>query len=141
MRSVALAALLVASGAHASTPRSDYLLHCAGCHGLAGRSAPAKVPALVGVGRLMCTAEGRAYAVRLPNVAFARGLDDARLAALLNYVMTVFGGTTPPRPYTSAEIKRLRAMPLTGGGLIKERERVWAGVRDCQPRTRAPSGS
>ena len=79
---VILLPLQLAAGTVATKPRHEitqlndvqsiYLQHCGGCHGVQGISAPREVPDLRGqVGSFLCTADGRAYLVRLPNVALA----------------------------------------------------------------------
>ena len=53
-----------------TTPQSDYVEHCSGCHGMQGDSAPAEIPVLRDrIGYFLCTQEGREYLIRLPNVA------------------------------------------------------------------------
>lgn len=65
--------------------KADYVEHCAGCHGVQGLSAPAKLPELRGrVGYMMCTADTRAYLLRLPNIAKSRISDNQQLADMLN---------------------------------------------------------
>jgi hypothetical protein len=47
--------------------RSDYVEHCAGCHGVQGKSAPAPLPELFGrVGWFMCTPQSRAICCACP---------------------------------------------------------------------------
>ena len=83
---------------------SRYLESCGGCHGLTGSSAKREIPELKGhVGRFACTAEGRAYIGRLPNVAFAN-LSDQNLAEAMNYMVFTLGGTSAPKgakPYSA----------------------------------------
>ena len=51
-----------------TTPESDYVEYCSGCHGMQGNSAPAEIPVLRDrVGYFMCTKEGRDYLIRLPT--------------------------------------------------------------------------
>ncbi len=74
-----------------SAPQRDYILACAGCHGIQGVSNPDLVPSLQGlVGYFLELPEGRAYLSRLPNVAFST-LSDERLAAVLNYMVFEIG--------------------------------------------------
>ncbi len=43
-----------------TTPQSDYVEHCSGCHGMQGNSAPADIPVLRDrVGYFLCSKEGR----------------------------------------------------------------------------------
>ena len=92
--------------------QSAYLESCGGCHGLQGISARGLVPDLRDrVGYWMCTAQGREYIVRLPNVAFA-DRSDQELADLLNFVVFGFGGTSVQKgakPYTADEVRALRS--------------------------------
>lgn len=120
-----------------SKVRADFLLNCAGCHGVSGDAGQANVPRLIGTGgNLLCTAESRAYAVRLPNVALARNLTDERLAALMNFVVFDLGGATHERPYSPPEVAALRAKPLVAGNLREERARIWKDImRTCRPGT------
>ena len=116
--------------------RSDFIEHCAGCHGVNGRSAPAKLPELYNrVGWFMCTPDSRAYLIRLPNVAHSRIKDDAELADMLNYMIFVVGGDSAPAgttPITAAEVTRERAHALVSGSLTAERARhVDQAIRTC----------
>lgn len=108
--------------------RSDYFEHCAGCHGVGGTSAPAKVPELLNrVGYFMCTPEARDYLVKLPNVAHAKIDDPGELANLVNYVVFVIGGDSVPpnaEPFTADEVARLRTTPIANRSLINERSRL-----------------
>jgi hypothetical protein len=111
---VAGATLLCADRSWAYTPAVDYALHCQGCHLEDGRETPGRVPALVSLARFARLPMGRAYLVRVPGVAQSP-LDDAALAALLNWVLVRFSPGGPPRdllPYTAEEVGRLRRMPL-----------------------------
>jgi hypothetical protein len=91
------------------TPRSDYILQCAGCHKLDG-SGSEVVPALDQVGRVFA-AGGREYLIRVPGVAQAP-LSDERLAALMNWLVPRFGGNQIEPEYTAQEVRALRARPL-----------------------------
>jgi len=115
---------------------SDFIEHCAGCHGVGGHSAPAKLPELHGrVGWMMCTPESRAYLIHLPNVAHSRIKDNAELADLLNYMVFVVGGSSAPagtQPITAEEVERERAHPLVSGSLTAARAKyVEQAIRKC----------
>lgn len=113
-----------------------YLTSCGGCHGIEGISAPGQVPTLRGLtGAFLCTPEGRNFLVRLPDVALAT-LDDRMLTRVVNFVVFDLGapvaGGRQARPYTVAEVARLRREPLTDTGLTAYRNRVVAGLAaDC----------
>lgn len=116
--------------------RSDYVEHCAGCHGVQGLSAPARLPELRGrVGWFMCTPQSRAYLVRLPNIAHSRIAESERLSDMLNFVVFVLGEGSVPRgtkPFTPDEITRERPRVLAGASLRQERARhVETAIRKC----------
>lgn len=117
--------------------RSDYIEHCAGCHGVGGSTAPAQLPELRGrVGWFMCTPESRAYLLRLPNVAQSRITDNGELADMMNYVIFVLGGDSAPRgtmPFTGDEVARERRLPLTTAALTVERaHQADTAIRKCR---------
>ena len=113
---MAAAAASLAAGADVGGPALDYALNCQGCHRADGAATPGSVPALAGsVGKFPRVPGGREYLVRVPGVAQAP-LDDARTAAVLNWVLERFGHDDMPAdfaPYTAAEVGRLRRSPLT----------------------------
>lgn len=155
---IALAACLLALGTAAApvvAPRAApmqavtrlppvqvaYLTSCGGCHGIEGRSAPAAVPTLRGLtGSFLCTPEGREFIIRLPDVALTP-LSDRMLTQVMNFVAFDLGapvaGGKSARPYTVAEVARLRHHPLTDTGLTAYRNRVVAGLA---ARCRVPPG-
>jgi hypothetical protein len=108
-----------------TSPQSDYVEHCSGCHGMQGNSAPADIPVLRDrVGYFMCTPEGRDYLIRLPNVAYSAITDNQELADMMNFVVFGLGGDSAPRgakPFTAAEVARLRARALATESLIAAR--------------------
>lgn len=146
--SIGLAACLLAfiAAALGATPRAQqtatanrlpavqvaYLTSCGGCHGIEGRSAPAAVPTLRGLtGSFLCTPQGRAFIIRLPDVALTP-LSDRMLTDVMNFVVFDLGapvaGGKSARPYTVAEVARLRHHPLTDTGLTAYRNNVVAGL-------------
>jgi len=108
--------------------RSTYLMKCGGCHGVEGHSEQTFIPVLRDqVGAFLCSAEGRAYVVRVPNVSMSLIRDDALLAKVLNFVVFDLGGKSTPTgaaPYTAAEVHLLRQKPLSNTDL----ESLRAGV-------------
>jgi mono/diheme cytochrome c family protein len=116
MRAALCLALLAATSAFAASPAVDYALNCQGCHLDDGAGTPGSVPPLAGsVGRFMRVEGGREYLVQVPGVATSP-LDDAALAAVLNWMLERFGRPQAPEryaPYTAAEVGALRAKPLT----------------------------
>ncbi len=108
---LAVAALVATTATAEPSPKEHYLLHCSGCHGPDGRGAPGVTPSLHGLSRLLEARGGRAYLAAVPGVAQAP-VNDAALAALLNWVIAEFSGDTPAAPYTAEEMGELRATPL-----------------------------
>ncbi|WP_018718263.1 hypothetical protein [Arhodomonas aquaeolei] len=110
----ALVLALAATAGHAG-PRGDYMLECAGCHLQDGAGMAPTVPDMRGViGRMVQLPEGRAYLGRVPGAALSP-LDDADLAAVMNWSLKAFAPQTLPadfEPYTAEEVARLRADPV-----------------------------
>jgi mono/diheme cytochrome c family protein len=106
----ALAAGALASGADPlPTEALDYALQCQGCHGADGRGS-GDIPSLHGIGGLARTPAGREYLARVPGVTNA-SISDARLAALLNFVITRWSHDVVPEdfaPYAASEIQAWR---------------------------------
>jgi hypothetical protein len=105
---------------------------CGGCHGILGIASKKDVPQLRGeVGAFLCTAAGREYIVRLPNVAFAN-MSDRLLAEVMNFVVFDLGGISAPRgaaPYSAAEVAELRRRPLKNAPLARIRTGILADAR------------
>jgi hypothetical protein len=120
----------LAAPAAAYGPETNYAIHCRGCHLEDGSGTPGKVPPLAGsVAQFLLLPEGRAFLVRVPGVATAP-LDDAALAALLNWTLARFDGAAIPAsfaPYDATEVARLRAQPLVD--VTAERDRILDAAR------------
>ncbi len=106
-----LAVLLALATPAQADIRTDYLLHCGGCHLSDGSGAPDDVPSLRDdLGRIITVAQGRGYLVRVPGSSQAL-LDDADLAAVINWVLTEFNSATLAddfEPLTAEEVKGAR---------------------------------
>jgi hypothetical protein len=112
-----------------SGPRADFAFRCKGCHGFAGEGTPGHVPRLDGfVGWYTHVPGGRDYLMRVPGVARSK-LDDERLAAVLNWMLEVYGGGAVAAgfvPYSAAEVGAARRRPLaqerapTRAALVRE---------------------
>lgn len=132
----ALAAALLAplAAAAAPDPRIDYLLQCQGCHREDGGGTPGAVPPLAGsVGRFLRVAGGREYLVRVPGSSQSP-LDDARLAAVLNWMLVRFDPDALPAdfaPFTAEEVARVRRPPLVD--VAGERRRLLAALGEQAP--------
>lgn len=117
LRPALLACVLSATAASASvgSPEIDYMLQCQGCHLADGAGMPPDVPALSGhMARFLGVPGGRSFLVRVPGSAQSP-LDDAALAAVLNWMLQRFGPAdiaAQHPPYSAEEVARLRAEPL-----------------------------
>jgi len=122
---------------------ASFQSNCAVCHGTAGAGMPSLAPPLLSYpARYAASAEGRRqlamtvlygmygdvavegkhYAFRMPDFA---QLDDASLAALLNFVVFELGhAPASVAPLTSAEIAAERARPLDGAAVREHRKSV-----------------
>ena len=121
-----LAILLVfASSAQADT-KTDYLLHCGGSHLQDGSGAPDEVPSLRNsLGWIVSVPQGREYLARVPGASQSL-LNDAKLAAVINWVLTEFNSATLAddfRPLTAAEVADARSDVLMNP--LKFRAELW----------------
>jgi hypothetical protein len=112
-----VAAMLAARDAGAvGGPELDYALECQGCHRADGTGTPGSVPPLAGsVADFLRVPGGREFLARVPGVAQA-SLDDAALAAVINWMLDRFDKADVPAgfvAYTADEVGRLRRNPLT----------------------------
>ncbi len=111
--------------AEVNTPEQNYLLKCSGCHTADGSGSVAGgIPPLPGyLGAFMDDPQGRVYIMNVPGV-IASGLDDKQLADLMNYLNHKWGDPEKAKPYTAAEIERIKAKPLAD--VVKYRREIVA---------------
>lgn len=107
-----LLAFSLPAAAAAVEPNYNYALHCTGCHTAEGVSPPlGRIPPLKGVvGHLVRSEDARLYFANVPGIVNS-GLSPDDTAALLNWVVEVFGEKSTPEswtPFNGAEIKALR---------------------------------
>jgi mono/diheme cytochrome c family protein len=141
-----LALLLSAAAAADTAPRfpegaETFQGSCAVCHGAAGAGTPSLAPPLTaypaayaanpaGRRQLASTVlnglfgridvQGRPFDFKMPD--FASQLDDATLAATLNFVIFDLGhAPTTTQPMTAAEIAAERAHPVDGATVRAQR--------------------
>lgn len=112
--------------------RSNFLLHCSGCHQQDGSGSPENgIPSMKGqVSHFLRLPEGRAFLVQVPGTSQS-ALGDAAVAELLNWMVNDFSrNEIPPEftPYTAAEVARLRALRLSD--VPAQRAAVVGNLRD-----------
>jgi len=126
LRPLVIVLLLILPVLTLADPRSDYLLHCAGCHRPDGTGLPPDVPSLVGpLGQIAASDAGRDYLARVPGAAQAP-LTDAGLASVLNWVLNEFNADTLPAsfiPLNGREVGQSRARVLADP--LKTRNELW----------------
>ena len=141
---IALAALSATevSAVPAGSARLDWMLHCQGCHGAQGEVGVPGMPALRGlVASYLRLPGGRARLVRVPGVANA-GLSDARVARLLNWMLTTLDAGHLPEDFeafTGAEVHAWRTWtgvraPGTGLGTPGGRPPGHGEIEEAKPR-------
>ncbi len=94
--------------------RFDYMMHCQGCHTPDGSGASSVPQMKDRVGVFLTSEAGREYLVQVPGSATS-ALSDARLANVLNWIITEFSGSSRSdqfQPYTEEEVGHLRQHPL-----------------------------
>jgi mono/diheme cytochrome c family protein len=123
-----VAGLLASSPGHADA-RFDYMMSCQGCHRDDGRGNPGNVPDLRGeLGLLLAEAGGRRYLVQVPGSRNA-AMNDAALAAVLNWMVPTFSAATLPadfKPYSADEVRRYRSEPV--GDIAAERAKLMQDI-------------
>jgi hypothetical protein len=106
-----LALVLLLAAPAVADESFDYVMHCRGCHGPDGQGAPGGAPDLRGnVGRFLELNGGREYLIRVPGTSQSE-LDDARTAALLNWLLHEFDPAATAAdfaPFTAAEVSAHR---------------------------------
>lgn len=128
LSTITLLSLATIGQAQEKSAHTNYVLRCAGCHGMSGSGAPAAgifdfngmVGAFAGID------EGRTYLMHVPGVA-GSGLSDSEIAAVMNYVMETWAGDSLPEPYdpfTAAEVTERRAIAIPD--IVENRRQVAA---------------
>lgn len=100
--------------AQAYDARTNYILHCQGCHGASGHIGTLHtVPPLAGsVGWFARLPEGRAYLAQVPGASQAP-ISDAELAAVLTYMVQRFSAAEAGpdfAAFTEGEVRAVRRL-------------------------------
>ena len=113
------------AGEHGKT-RSDYILHCSGCHTLTGEgTVNGGIPAFPdSIQHIAGLENGRTYMVHVPGV-ISNDMSDAEIAAVLNYILDQWGGGEGH--FSADEVTARRAQEI--GDVVVYRRRVVEELR------------
>lgn len=104
--------------------RSQYVVHCGGCHGIDGAgSSMGNVPDMRRLGAFLRLDGGREFVIKVPGV-MGSGLSDQQVADVTNWVLATLAPTSIPAghtPYDAGEVQRARATPLVDVASARER--------------------
>ncbi|KFI30237.1 cytochrome C [Haematobacter missouriensis] len=119
LRGIVAAAMLAAPAlaegqTGARSAHVNYVLRCAGCHGMTGEGTEmGGVPTFLdSISALAADDRGRSYIAHVPGINSA-DLSPAEIAAVLNYVVAEWGDPATDVPaFTEEEIARRHAEPM-----------------------------
>ena len=127
--SLAMLAVTSAFAAGGASPRTNYMLHCSGCHGPAGAGSPeVGIPDMRGaIGHFLKAKHGREFLIQVPGTS-QTSMNDADVAVMMNWMLKQFSAAEVPAgtlPYTENEVRQLRAdrladVPGRRGAIISE---------------------
>lgn len=114
-------ALPVLAAEDGGKPRADYLLYCAGCHGMQGLgTVEGGIPAFPdSVAHIAGIDIGRTYIMHVPGV-ISTELDAADTANVLNYILDQWGDGKDH--FTAKEVVTRKAIPI--GDVVVYRRKV-----------------
>ena len=118
MRVLFIAGLLIACSTAPASPKSDYMIHCMGCHLSDGSGMPPDVPHFnEQLLTMAATEKGRAYLVQVPG-ASQSPLSDKELAALINWLLNEYTSGGFSR-FTTEEVNEHRKITLLNPATIR----------------------
>ena len=113
-----------------ANPRSDYMIHCMGCHRLDGQGMPPEVPAFDRMlGEIITRPEGRSYLIQVPG-ASQSPLNDGQLARVLTWILREFSNASLPDDFQDIslrEVQKFRPITLENPKLV--RQKLFALIR------------
>ena len=121
--SAALVTEVQAAEVQRFSPRTNFALHCQGCHLPDGSGFEGRVPDMRGeLSAMIRLPEGRRYLVQVPGTANS-SLDNRETADLLNWLVPAMGPKPVAafKPYTEAEVAALRAMKVEDVAAMRAR--------------------
>lgn len=107
----AVSATLAAADQPSRTAHTNYVLRCAGCHGMTGLGTDAGgIPAFPdSVGHIAGTDMGRTYMMHVPGVVGA-SLDNREIAEVMNYILDTWAEGADH--FSEAEVSRRRSVEV-----------------------------
>ncbi len=91
--------LLSVAYANDHRARTNYMIHCQGCHLPEAVGFVGKVPRMKDfVGYFLHSREGREFVIRVPGVATA-SLPDDELTEMMNWLLLTYSAEQLPRPF------------------------------------------
>jgi hypothetical protein len=119
--SIIVCLLSISAGA---SPKSDYMIHCMGCHAMDGNGLPPEVPAFDStLGDIVGKPGGRAYLIQVPG-ASQSPIDDERLAKVLSWLLHQYAEDDLPqnfRDISTLEVSKFRSVTLQNPALDRAR--------------------
>ena len=107
-----------------ASPKSDYMIHCMGCHAMNGKGMPPEVPAFDELlGKIVSKPGGRAYLAQVPG-ASQSPLNDEQLANVLTWVLREFASEGLPDDFqdiSAQEVSQSRPITLSDPGKVREK--------------------
>lgn len=124
----------VARAAPGYDAASNFAIHCMGCHRFDGKGSPPEVPSLAAdFARLIRTAAGREYVLRVPGVSGST-LTDPETTDVLNWILEAIVPhlqRATVAPFTLEEVAAARRRPLLN--VRSERARVLSQTAGRRP--------
>lgn len=105
-----------------ASPKTDYMIHCMGCHAMNGQGMPPEVPAFDStLGDIVGKPGGRAYLIQVPGASQSH-LTDERLANVLTWLLRQYVGDDLPPDFqdiSTLEVNQFRPVTLTNPDLAR----------------------
>lgn len=105
-----------------ASPKTDYMIHCMGCHAMSGKGMPPEVPAFNStLGDIVGRPGGRAYLIQVPGASQSH-LNDERLADVLTWLLRRYVGDDLPPDFqdiSPLEVNRYRPVILINPDLAR----------------------
>ena len=103
-------ALIPLANADDHRARTNYMIHCQGCHLPEAIGFAGKVPRMKDfVGYFLHSKEGREFVIRVPGVATA-SLPDDDLTEMMNWLLLTYSAEQLPEPFVPFSVAEVAAL-------------------------------